>query len=214
MRTARQIAAELASLFPPGWAWESMRRQTGNMWVMLQPVADAFTEIELSAEALLPQIDPGQATDLLADYERILGTDCCVGSTVDLPLAQRQAIAHARWTQPMLRSPADFVAYAATLGYEITITEFSPAFFGDAFGEPFGGDDWDHTWQVYVPQFDIEYDVFGGEFGDPFASWGKTVLQCQLLARKPVHTILIWAYGPDGNPAVADAFRADVNTAA
>ena len=91
-------------------------------------------------------------------------------------------------------SVAYYTAFAARLGYEITITEFAPSRFGKKFGSAFGGNDWAYAWQVNMPQFTISHLKFGDLFGKTFAAWGDAVLQCELNRIKPAHTILMFNY--------------------
>ncbi|MBM9400389.1 DUF2313 domain-containing protein [Gluconacetobacter azotocaptans] len=201
----------MASLFPPGWAWQAVHRHQGNMWAMLQPVASVFAQIEQAAEALLPQVDPGMATDLLDDYERVLGDDACIGSVTTLPFAQRQTFARVRWTRPAVVSIPDIISYAASLGYTVTVTEFQPAY-ADLMraGDPLNSVEWDFAWQITAPGVSIQEFVAGSSCaGDALAAWENTLLECQMRSVNPAHAVVLFGYDGVLPPQPSQIFSND-----
>lgn len=137
---------------------------------------------------------PASTVEQLPEWESALGLpDPCAGPSPTIQARQQQVVA--RFIAGGGQSVPFFESYAATLGYDITITEFAPSRFGNAFGRPFGGEPWAHAWQVNAPSFTIERFKFGTDgFGEPSTNWGNTVLQCELNRLKPAHTILIFSY--------------------
>lgn len=137
---------------------------------------------------------PSTTTYLLSEWESSVGLpDPC--AVVDQTTEQRQAHVVARLTQQDGPTVPGLIAYAATLGFPITITEFAPSRFGRPFGGRFYGRAWTYVWQVNAPSFVIQPFQFGkGHFGDPFRSWGNTVLQCELQRLAPAHTMVIFNY--------------------
>ena len=137
---------------------------------------------------------PSTCTFLLPEWEYSLGLpDPCAGP--DPTIAERQAHVVARLTQSNGPSIPSLTAFAAALGYTITITEFAPSRFGRPFGQRFNGRPWAFAWQVNAPQFSITSFSFGsGHFGDPFREWGNTVLQCELKRLAPARTVLLFNY--------------------
>ncbi|TMV36430.1 DUF2313 domain-containing protein, partial [Thioclava sp. BHET1] len=84
-----------------------------------------------------------------------------------------------------------------TLGYEITITEFTPFRVGETVGLPLYGIDWAYAWKVNAPDFSIAYFQLGrGEVGDPLATWSDVVLFGELNRLKPAHTTITLAPVP------------------
>jgi len=144
--------------------------------------------------ALIADVFPATAVDALDEWEATLGLpDPCAGP--EPTVALRQAQVTARFIAGGGQSIAYFVNFAKTLGYDITITQFAPSRFGRPFGGNFGGTAWAFTWQINAPQFTVATFNFGtGHFGDPFASWGNTVLQCELQRLSPAHTTLLFNY--------------------
>ena len=106
----------------------------------------------------------------------------------------RQQQVAARFVAGGGQSVAFFVGFAATLGYPITITQFTPSRFHRGFGQPFGGVDWAHAWQVNAPTFTVERFAFGRDaFSEPFATWDNTVLFCEIRRLAPAHTTVLFA---------------------
>ena len=132
--------------------------------------------------------------ELLPEWESTLGLpDPCAGQQPTVLARRAQVVA--RLTGIGGQSVAYYVAQASSLGYSITVQQFAPSRFGRPFGSPFGNVDWAYAWQVTVAQYTVNQFRFGTDaFGEPFASWGSTVLQCELLASKPAHTILNFQY--------------------
>lgn len=147
-----------------------------------------------AANALLIDAFPASTYNLLPEWEETLGLpDPCAGEQPTIE--QRRAQVVARLVDVGGQSVSYFIALAATLGYAITITEFSPFRFGMSFGLPLCGDDWAHAWLVNAPDFTVRYFQFGvSSMGEPFASWGNTVLQCEFERLKPAHTVLNFNY--------------------
>ncbi|KAB8122564.1 DUF2313 domain-containing protein [Komagataeibacter medellinensis] len=94
-----------------------------------------------------------------------------------------------------------YIAFAAALGYDITITEFAPARAGLLrAGDPVNSEAWAHTWRISAPGYTpVLFRAGTGAAGDPLMTWGNTVLQCEITARKPAHTIVQFAQ-TDVNP--------------
>ena len=158
--------------------------------VLLLEKAHAFGAHQVSGGVM----DPRALVELLPEWEESLGLpDPCAGESPTIQARQQQVVA--RFTAGGGQSKGFFINYAATLGYDITITESSPFVFGDTFGSALNGPDWAHTWQVNAPSFSIERFTFGRDaFGEPFAEWDNNVLQCEFNRLKPAHTILLFSY--------------------
>ena len=201
--------AALLRLLPTGRIWS---REPGSMPYQLATVwAPTFQRNSARAANLITDAFPSTTVELLTEWEATLGLpDPCAGDGATIELRRAQVVA--RLTDSGGASKAYFIAFARTLGYDITITEFAPRRFGIRFGTPFGGDDWAYAWQVSIPSFSLTPRRFGDVFGEPYATWGATVIQCEFEARKPAHTILLFDYGSAGNPGALDSFMLDSNT--
>ena len=197
------FADSLQGHMPTGLAWP--RDADATQRAVVLALSPTYARNWATAQAVLDDAFPATAVFLLPEWEASLGLpDPCAGE--DQTVAARQAHVVARLTEQDGPSVPSLTAYAATLGYDITIEEFAPSRFGQDFGMNFGGDDWAHAWQVDAPSFEVDQFTFGANvFGDPFAEWGNTVLQCELLRIKPAHTVLSFVYGA----AALDGFFLD-----
>lgn len=145
------------------------------------------------ASALLADAFPGSTYELLPEWEQTLGLpDPCAGTSPTIQARRAQVVA--RIAAVGGQSASYFQRVAQNLGYTVTITQFVPSRFGARFGARFGGLDWAHAWQVNAPTFTVNVNRFGGAFAAPFAAWNNNVLQCELQALAPAHTILNFQY--------------------
>lgn len=121
-RSAEHAHEELMSLLPPGWIMP--RPGDGSLLgAILKAPATLFAEIEGVAEEMIEQIDPRTATHTLEDFERVLGPDPCGRDTAGMSVADRQQLAHQRWTARGGQSIAYYTALAARRGVTITVYE-------------------------------------------------------------------------------------------
>ncbi|MDE2104744.1 MAG: DUF2313 domain-containing protein [Patescibacteria group bacterium] len=187
-----EFAAALQALLPRGRAWpreaEAVQAQT------VAALAPSPRRVTDAARALLVDAFPPSTEELLPEWEESLGLpDPCAGESPDVPTRRAQVVA--RLAAFGGQSIAYFVALAKAIGYDITITQFTPFRFGDTFGSALNGIDWIFAWQVNAPQFTVTYFELGSSvFGEPFASWGNNVLQCEINRLAPAHTIVLFSY--------------------
>ena len=180
------------NLLPPGMAWpRDVDALITHALRVLCPISQRLND---RAANLVVDAFPGTTTELLPEWEASVGLpDPCAGLAPTIELRRAQVVA--RLVASGGQSVPYLTAVAAALGYAITITEFAPSRFGQNFGLPFGGTDWAFAFQVNAPTFTIERFEFGeGTFGEPFAYWTNTVLQCELERLKPAHTTILFNY--------------------
>jgi uncharacterized protein YmfQ (DUF2313 family) len=185
--------ATLAKLAPTGRAWPPDAATVVQQ--SLAALAPTPFRAYQRATNLLTDAFPSTADELLPEWEASLGLpDPCAGESPTIAL--RQAQVTARFTAGGGQSIAYFVNFAKTLGYDITITQFSPFRVGvSTVGTPLYGEAWAFAWQVNAPQFTISYfGVSISAVGEPLATWGNTVLQCELQRLAPAHTTVIFNY--------------------
>ncbi|WP_129240846.1 YmfQ family protein [Achromobacter veterisilvae] len=178
-------------LLPRGRVWSRDLSSVQNRTLLgLNKVYETNTA---RANQLLVDVFPGSTYELLPEWEATLGLpDPCAGPAPTVQARRAQVVA--RLVATGGQSIPYFTTLAKNLGYEITITQFMPSRFGKRFGTPFGGADWAHSWQVNAPTFTVNRLRFGDSFGGPFAYWNNNVLQCELLALRPAHTVLNFSY--------------------
>lgn len=203
--TTQDFAAQFQSLLPTGEVWP--RDPDAVQSQVMAALSPTYTRSAARAANLLVDAFPSTTLELLPEWELSVGLpDPCAGASPTIQ--QRRAQVVARLTSRGGQSIPYFTQFAASLGYPITITQFSPSRFGRPFGLPFGGTDWAFAWQINGPTVTTASFRFGSDaFGEPFAISGNAVLQCELARVAPAHTILLFSYGFAG----LDSFVLDVN---
>ena len=162
---------------------------------LMGALAPTYERSGAAAAQLLIDIFPGTTEALIPEWEETLGLpDPCSASNPSTQ--QRQAAILAKFIGSGGQSVPYMTSVALALGYTITITEFTPFFFGlTGFGAPLLGPGWESVWQVNAPTITATRFKFGlGVFGDPFWTVGNTELQCRLNSIKPAHTSLVFSY--------------------
>lgn len=190
---ADEYAGMLSALLPTGAAWP--RSPETALMKLLRSLAEEMARVESRAALLLAETDPATTTELLPDWERVVGLpDPCV--TQAQTVAERRAALAGRITAIGGQSVAFFVQLAARLGYEVTIDEFRSADEATAAGVLFVGDEWAHIWRVNVPTTVgiTPFMVGSGSVGEPLRAWSNEVLECQFNRFKPAHTRVLFAY--------------------
>lgn len=156
----------------------------------------ALDAAQARAQGLLLEMLPHTSTEMLAEWERLLGLpDPCIGQLGTTQ--ERRAAVVAKYTETGGQSRAYFIGVAAKLGYEVTITEYRPFQVGvSAAGDALYGDDWLYAWLVNAPETTItEFAVGISAAGDPLRSWGNELLECAITKLKPAHTHVLFGYG-------------------
>lgn len=169
-------AGALLALFPRGLVWNA--DPDSKQGKLRTAIAKTFERVDAAASSLLARSLPGDNPDLLEEWERTLGLpDPCIGP--DPTIEQRQASVRARFAGTAGgQSRARYIAYAAELGFEITITNFQPFRVGrSTVGMPLYSDAWTFVWGVTI------VTNTGGLSPD--------VLLCEFEAIKPAMTTVI-----------------------
>ena len=175
-RTQNQVQADLFAIQPDGWA---LPADMDSAWgPMISPIAAEVALFERQADALAGQINPGAATALLPDYERVLGPDPCGRDQAGLSFGGRQALAFQRWTTRGGSSPAFFIGLAASVGVAITITE-NAAF----------------HWVVNLPMSTVIYFVSGvSQAGNALGMIVPSLVECVIRLFAPAHKVVTFNY--------------------
>lgn len=183
----------LAALLPVGAAWP---REVGTpLMQLLDSLAAELGRLDGRAEQLLAETDPASTTELLADWERVVGLpDPCV--TLAQTVAERRLALEGRLTAVGGQSRAFFIGLASRLGYSVTIDEFTSAGAATSAGVTFTGDEWAHIWRVNVPTAVAvtPFRAGAGAAGEPLRAWSNEVIECQFNRYKPAHTRVLFAY--------------------
>ena len=182
----------LASLLPQGAAWP--REATSVLRRLLDGLAAELFRVDSRSVDLLAESDPRLASELLEEWERMVGLpDPCV--TEALGVQARRAAVESRLTSVGGQSRAFFMELASRLGYSISIDEFASEAEAIAGGIPYTGTSWAHTWRVNAPEQTVRtFRVGEACAGEPLRSWGNEQLECAFNRLKPAHTVLLFAY--------------------
>lgn len=147
------------------------------------------------ANYLLIDSFPATTYELLPEWESTLGLpDPCAG--VSPTVQQRRTQVVARLASSGGQSAAYYIGVAAQLGYGITITNYAPFRCGQSrCGQQLGNADWFFAWSVNAPLNTVVRFAAGqSAAGEPLGSWNNNVLECELKAVAPAHTVLQFRY--------------------
>jgi uncharacterized protein YmfQ (DUF2313 family) len=146
--TAEQYALQQRQLLPPGRLWTTDTDSV--LWKVFLACADEYARVDTRARDLLNEWDPRTASEMLPDWEKLLGL-----SGSGLTTAQRRNNCLQKLISRGGQSKAFYIALAAALGLTITIDEFqypiprsgtAQAGLAIAYGS-----EWAHVWTVNVP---------------------------------------------------------------
>lgn len=191
MFTQTQALEGALAKLPSGWAWT--RDPDSNVGRTLTPLAAEQVLFEQSAEAMLTEATPSGSAQLLPDYERVLGPDPCLAAAAATS-QERRASVHLRWIRTGGAARQDFIDLAATLGYAITIDEFSPSRCGIMrCGDRLMPQAVQWIWRINLPPTQLILFVAGvSRAGERLGAFGIAWLQCQLSRNTPAHTDLLF----------------------
>ncbi|WP_250502844.1 putative phage tail protein [Caballeronia sp. AZ7_KS35] len=190
---AADFLAAMQALLPRGRVWP--RDPDAVQTRVLSGLAPSYERQTARANYLLVDAFPSTTYELLPEWESTLGLpDPCAGTAPTVPARRAQVVA--RLSAVGGASIPHLMAFAASLGYTVTITQYSQARAGMLkAGQPCCGYDWNFAWKITAPLNTVVRAVAGSmAAGDPLASWGNTVLECEFRAVMPAHTIPIFAY--------------------
>jgi uncharacterized protein YmfQ (DUF2313 family) len=140
---------QLVALSPVGHAWNT--EQNSDYKKLLATFAEGLARLDKHTEKYLKELDLRTATDLLPEWERLLGLpDVC--SPGNQTLQQRRESAHSKFIQKGGQSKKYFIELAGSLGYEITISVYKPFIAGiSRCGQSLNPIDMRFVWRVNVP---------------------------------------------------------------
>lgn len=190
--SADDYREQLIALLPSGAAW--VAEPITTLYKLLYGLAEEPARVDSRANDLINEVDPRTTTELLADWERVLGLpEICAPD--DHTTEERRAGVVTKLNAIGGQTPQYFIDLAETFGFTVTITEFRPFTAGSDVGTPLYGDAWAYYFQVNAPLNTIsEFKVGQSTAGDPLRSWGNECLEYLFEKYKPAHTGVIFAY--------------------
>ncbi|PHX39825.1 phage tail protein [Pseudomonas sp. NZIPFR-PS2] len=195
VRTAEQYRTQLQALLPPGPAWDP--ELVPEVGLILSGVSLEFARLEGRATDILNEMDPGGVSELVADWEKVMGLpDACLGSNP--AFEDRRLAVRRRLVEVGGQNIAYFIEIAVSQGYpNASITEHrTPRMGRSRFGAAHFG-----TWSA---QFMWTFNTggrkrqgrrFGASYwGERFGSNPGDALECQIRERVPAHTAVVFNY--------------------
>lgn len=186
------------NLLPRGRAWA--KYQTSNMYQALAVLMPTYERSTAAAGSLLYDAFPANTLQLIPEWESSLGLpDPCAGELTNSDAQRAQIVA--RFIAGGVSSVPQIVAFAANLGFPITITENVGGFIMgvSAMGSTtdFFGDETNiFVWQVNAPLVNEEFFYMGtsvmGDFLETFTE--NDVLECEIRRIAPAGTLPIFSY--------------------
>lgn len=206
-RTGAEYAGALRDLLPDGPAWPRSPSSYLQKWCSGNGLI--WGDVDAAAAQLLTSdSDPRATVNLLPDWERNFGLpDPCLALPPQT-IGARQAALVAKMTILGGQSRAFFISLAASLGYKVTITEYSPYHCGISqcgdtrntagiYRWQIGPATIRYYWTVNVGLAPLSWIRCGeGRCGvDPSLTIGvATGLQCRLGQWAPAHTQVLFNY--------------------
>lgn len=174
-------ALAILNLLPRGRIWP--KGDDSVQYQVASGLAPSLNRLDGAANDLLVDAFPPTAVNLLPEWEASLGLpDPCLGPNPTI--SARQAAVQSRFLAGggAGQSTTFFIAFAATLGFSITIQEYT------------GSTTLANTWQVTVANSGTTYATTESTTEDyiDVVTMGADVLQCEFARLKPAHTILNW----------------------
>lgn len=192
--TGEQYLSMLQALLPIGMAWP--RDPDAVLTNLLRAWADEFAREGLRVEGLLNESIPGNARELLTDWERVLALPDSCTAAVDLSIDQRRAAVRSKITSIGGQSRQFFIDLAASLGFPgATIDEFRPMTCNDTCNDVLNSADDRYVWRINLPSSGGMFIAnCNSDCNSALASWGNALVECAISKLKAADTDVIFAY--------------------
>lgn len=162
----------LADLLPPGSALATL---LSPLVGILEAIAVEYARVDDRGTDLRREAVPPLATELLPDWERILGLD-----GTGMSIEDRRIAIDAKLGSTLGIREADYVELAARVGYEVTVSYFRPFQPGiSCAGDLVCTDEYQFVWLVTTSSH--------GEANDE-------LLQSTLTSYAPPHTLVMFTF--------------------
>lgn len=204
----------LAQLLPVGRAWESVKEDASKL---LKALGTEFARVDERSSDLLAEFDPGTSTELLSDWEQLLGLpDECSPLAPDLN--QRRQQARQKLAAIGGTSKLFYEQVASNLGFDAVVSDYK-AFrvgfsrVGDRLTNPFDPDKdvfrvgrnrvgdqlkihgWRYIFEVNVEASVVEpFRVGVNRVGQPLVNFGNDIMECTMAKLKPAHTGVFFTF--------------------
>ncbi|ABE45631.1 YmfQ family protein [Polaromonas sp. JS666] len=193
--TVSQYVAHLQALLPQGPAWS--REPDSVTTKLLQGLAEELARLDARFDDLVEETDVRSTTELLTDWERVLGLpDDCLADQA-LSLIERRRLAQQRLVEQGGQSASYFLGLAELLGEPgCTITEFRPMNCNDDCNDALYSPEDRFSWRVNIPHAAVNARPMNcnDDCNDPLDLSSPSLIVCPITERKPAHTNVFFAY--------------------
>jgi uncharacterized protein YmfQ (DUF2313 family) len=191
IRTAEEYRQQLQGLLPSGPAWDP--ELVPEVALVLSGVALEFSRLDARAVALLNEMDPAGVSELVPDWEVIMGLpDSCLGPNP--AFEDRRLAVRRRLVEVGGQSRAYFIEIAVSQGYpNATITEHrAPRMGRSCFGSAhFGTWKAQFMWTLNTGGRQRQGRRFGVSYwGERFGTNPGNALECLIRRPAPAHTVV------------------------
>lgn len=191
--SAENYLTQFQRLLPRGRIWHR-----GWGWVQdedLLTLMPTWARLQVRLNDLIAQIFPCSTVELLPEWEATLGLpDPCTGQ---LPTQQQRTNAVCgKFAGRGGQSREYYIHLAASLGFQIEIETYTPFYASrQRAGDHLYDEKWAYAWRVVAAETQVLYFTASTSVaGDPLATWGNELLECELNRVKPAHTNLNFSY--------------------
>lgn len=189
MSTLDKYTQALFKLSPSGNIMPTVSDDS-NLRRLYQTIGNALLQAQRSADGVTRDILPDNAGAYLTAWERALGLP--LKGLEDLPHAQRLGFVKAFLSIGEFSNAEFMIRIAALAGYEITITEFTPA---DPPPAPADPDDAYLYFQINAPADDFtEFTCGHSTCGESLITFGMDALNFIINFFKPAHAVVLFEY--------------------
>lgn len=190
-RTADQYRRQLSGLLPSGPAWDP--ELVPEIALVLSGVSQEFARLDARAVDLLNEMDPADVSELVPDWEAIMGLpDPCLG--LNPAFEDRRLAVRRRLVEVGGQSISYFIDIAVSQGYpDATIIEHrAPRMGRSRFGVArFGGWNAQFMWTLNTGGRQRQGRRFGASYwGERFGVNPGNPLECQIRRAAPAHTVV------------------------
>lgn len=191
IRTAEEYRVQLQGLLPPGPAWDP--ELVPEVALVLSGVALEFSRVDARAVALLSEMDPAGVSELVPDWESIMGLpDSCLGPNP--AFEDRRLAVRRRLIEVGGQSRGYFIEIAVSQGYpNASITEHrAPRMGRSRFGSAhFGTWNAQFMWTLNAGGRQRQGRRFGVSYwGERFGTNPGNALECLIRRPAPAHTVV------------------------
>ncbi|MFL6873876.1 YmfQ family protein [Pseudomonas marginalis] len=191
IRTAEEYRRQLQGLLPPGPAWDA--ELVPEIDLVLSGVALEFSRLDARAVALLNEIDPAGVSELVPDWEAIMGLpDSCLGPNP--AFEDRRLAVRRRLVEVGGQSRGYFIEIAVSQGHpNASITEHrAPRMGRSRFGSAhFGTWSAQFMWTLNTGGRQRQGRRFGVSYwGERFGTNPGNALECLIRRPAPAHTVV------------------------